>query len=86
MNQQGWQFVLVAVLPLLVASGFFSLGVAGATVYAINEMRGALLTLPNQWPTVVDTQAQMIGVDKLEDNFATASEFPLPDAYLAPAE
>lgn len=65
-NQQACQFTLIAVLGLLTAAKFFSLGTSSATVYAVNEIRGALLTISNSWLIIVKIQSLMKGLHELE--------------------
>jgi ABC-type long-subunit fatty acid transport system fused permease/ATPase subunit len=85
-SQQSWQFAALAALPLMAVTGWFSLGIVVAAVYAINEMRGALLTLPNQWLLFVDIQAQAIGLQELEAVVTPPKASTVPAGYLAPAE
>ena len=85
-NQQGWQFALVALLPLMATTGWFTLGTVGAAVYAVNELRGAVLTLPNKWPTVLEIHAQALGLQHLQAVFTANSKMQVVDGYFAPAE
>lgn len=86
LNQQGWQFGLVAMLPLMATTGWFSLGTVGAAVYAVNELRGALLTLPNKWPVVLEIHAQALGLQHLESILTPIKDARAPAGYFAPAE
>ncbi len=85
-SQQTWQFVALAALPLMAVTGWFSLGVVVAAVYTVNELRGAFLTLPHQWPIVVDSQAQALGMMQLEAVVTPPARKPVPVGYLFPAE
>jgi ABC-type long-subunit fatty acid transport system fused permease/ATPase subunit len=81
-NQQAWQYILIVMLFMHVAAGNFTLGTAGAAVYCINELRGALLTFANVWPIVAKMQALASGLRQVEHY---AEKPPLAEAILRDA-
>ncbi len=85
-NQQSWQFLLVIALPLAAATGHFSVGAAAAAVYAINELRGAVLTLSNNWLIIMEMEGQDRGLREIQALLMPQKPVAVPTGVLQPAE
>lgn len=73
-NQQAWQFALIAGLSLCAAAKFIALGTMSSTIHAVNEIRGALLTISHARPVIVRIQSLAMGLRELEQHIARPHE------------